>query len=227
MQKGNEGNADLWEEFETVLKRTNFKTSFLGLGQRTCDKSPHWSADHNLSGQRSTGIGCSSFSRCLTVIDRCCEGQAPYCLDTHSFAAELLFRRRVALLALRETEHDLLTVCAVVRCIPPTQIQLILSSFVMIQFSGRTSIRPILSSNVNTYMTKAWQWSYAFFRSFCWRNREIYRVGVSFLASFSDKLSNRSRSISTCSLILMLWLRCEITFLEKWFSLSETSKISN
>ena len=39
MLKGNEGNADLWEAFETA-ETQQFKTSWLCSGRRTCDKSP-------------------------------------------------------------------------------------------------------------------------------------------------------------------------------------------
>ena len=110
-QKCNEGNGDLWSEFETVLRLNDTRrlefvwvkghatkmhidqqvsTTLNKGGNDAADVLASAAAAHNVALQTLTE---AAFERQRTA------------LVTHSFASELLFRRRAALLALHEADH--------------------------------------------------------------------------------------------------------------------------
>ena len=112
MQKGNEGNADLWEEFETLLKRNISRR--LGCVwvkgyatkvhiDRQITTSLNKGSDDAADALASAAAAFHAAPQSLTdaAIDR-----HRTAWDTHSFAAELLFGRRVAFLALHEADFS-------------------------------------------------------------------------------------------------------------------------
>ena len=108
-QKCNEGNADLWDVFETQLRLTatrrfdfvrghatklhidrQITTSLNNRGNDAADSWASAAAAHHAAPQALTEAAI---------------GRQRTAMVTHSFASGLLFRRRVALLALREADH--------------------------------------------------------------------------------------------------------------------------
>ena len=125
-QQCNDENADLWKEFETVwrlddTRRLKFvwvkghatkihidrqiTTSLNKGGNHAADALTSAAAAHHVAPQT---LREAAYERQRTA------------LITHSFASELLFKRRAALLALHEADQDLLMDCAVVWDTPST-----------------------------------------------------------------------------------------------------------
>ena len=125
-QKGYVENSDLWKEFVTAmryygtrqLKFTWVKghATMTHINRRittSLDKGGNDAADALASA------AAAHHSAPKTLTDAALERQRT-ALVTHCFASELLFRRRVALLALHGADHGQLTDCAVVRDFPST-----------------------------------------------------------------------------------------------------------
>ena len=120
-RKATRGNADLQEEFETVLRRnTTRRLGFVWVvGHATkvhidrqittsLDKGGKDAADALASAAAAHHAAPQALTE--AVIDR-----QRTAWDTHSFAAELLFRIRVALLALHEADRGQLTMILLTR----------------------------------------------------------------------------------------------------------------
>ena len=127
-QKCNEGNADLWNEFETVLRLNDTRrlefawvkghATKIHIDRQvttTLNKGGNYAADALASA------AAARHSAPQTLTEAAYERQRT-AMITHSFASDLLFRRRAALLALHEADHGLLTDCAVVRDTPSTAL---------------------------------------------------------------------------------------------------------
>ena len=110
-QKCNEENADLWNEFETVLRLND--TRRLGFvwfkGHPTkarIDRQVTTSLDKggNDAADALASAAAAHHGAPQTLTDAAYERQRTG-LIAHSCASELFFRRRAALLALREADH--------------------------------------------------------------------------------------------------------------------------
>ena len=109
-QRSNEGNADLWEEFETLLRRNT--TRRLGFGSKDMRQKVH--IDRQITTSLNNGgndaadalasAAAAPHAAPQTLTEAAIDRQRT-ARDTHSFAAELLFRKRVASLALHEAHH--------------------------------------------------------------------------------------------------------------------------
>lgn len=127
-QKCNEENEDLWNEFGTVLKINDTRRLEVVWVKGHATKSHiDWrgTTTLNLGGtDAADALASAAAARHAApqiLTDAAYERQRT-ALITHSFASELLFRRRAALLALHEADHGQLTDCAVVRDIPSTAL---------------------------------------------------------------------------------------------------------
>ena len=124
-QKCNEENADLWNEFETLLRLND--TRRLEFVWHATKSHINWQVTTTLNkGGNDAADALASAAAAhhaapQTLTDAAHERQRT-ALITHSFASELLFRRRTASLALHEADHGSLTDCAVVRDIPSTAL---------------------------------------------------------------------------------------------------------
>ena len=134
-QKCNEENADLWNEFETVLRLDDTRRlEFVWVkGHATkAHIDRQVTTTLNKGGDDAAGaltsVAAAHHAAPQTLTDAAHERQRT-ALITHSFASELLFRRRAALLTLHEADHGQLTDCAVVRDIPPTALSVHTHSF--------------------------------------------------------------------------------------------------
>ena len=110
MQTGNEGNADLWEEFETVLKRNiSRRLGFVWVkGQATrvhIDRQITTSLMEGSDAADALASAAAAFHAAPQSLTDAAIDRQRTAWDTHSFAVELLFRRRVALFALHEADH--------------------------------------------------------------------------------------------------------------------------
>ena len=111
IQRSNLENSDLWKEFDTALsfygtRQVKFMwvkghATMVHINRRittTLDKGGNDAAD-------ALASAAAAHHSAPQVLTDAALVRQPTALATHCFASELLFRRRVALLALHEADH--------------------------------------------------------------------------------------------------------------------------